>query len=141
MRMRFRAAVKGIKKYDAEKGIPFPAYIKTKLNFDIYNLCRKNRSILSCQAVVNDEDQNPLEWLEDESIDIQQDFLRKEEISALHKALNKLQPKYREVIVLHYFKNITLKDIAKEMDISGNFITCPCLLLVTIYPLFKSSSQ
>ncbi len=112
------SVLEGIKKYDAEKGIPFPAYIKTKLNFDIYNLCRKNRSILSCQAVVNDEDQNPLEWLEDESIDIQQDFLRKEEISALHKALNKLQPKYREVIVLHYFKNITLKDIAKEMDIS-----------------------
>jgi len=31
----------------------------------------------------------------------------------------------------------SLVTMAKEMDISGNFITCPCLLLVTIYPFLN----
>jgi RNA polymerase sigma factor (sigma-70 family) len=109
--------LEGIKAYDAQKGIPFPAYIKTKLNFDIYNLCRKNRNILSYQLTIVDE-QDPLNWLEDETIDIQQHILRKEQITSLHSALAELQPKQREVIVMHFFNNITLKEIAKEMNIS-----------------------
>ena len=110
--------LEGIKEYDAEKGIPFPAYIKTKLNFDIYNICRKNRNIIFYQLVISNEEQNLLERLEDETVDIQQDYLRKEESAALHKALNKLHPKQRKVIVLHFFENLTLKEIAKEMNIS-----------------------
>ena len=110
--------LEGIKAYDAQKGIPFPAYIKNKLNFDIYNLCRKNRNILSYQITVNNEEQDPLNWLEDERIDIQKQLIRKEEITSLHTALTKLEHKHREVIVLHFFKNVTLKEIAKEMNIS-----------------------
>lgn len=110
--------LEGIQAYDAQKGIPFPAYIKTKLNFDIYNLCRKNRNILSYQLSINNEEQDPLSWLADDTIDIQQQILRKEQTTALHTALAELQPKHRELIVLHFFKNITLKEIAEEMGIS-----------------------
>jgi RNA polymerase sigma factor (sigma-70 family) len=110
--------LEGIKDYDAQTGIPFLAYIKTKLNFDIYNLCRRQRNIMSYHLTIGKDDPDPLSGLVDESADIQLQVLRNEQINALHEALSELQPRHREVIVLYFFKNLTLKEIAKRMGIS-----------------------
>ena len=46
------------------------AHIKTKLNFDIYNLCRGS-NIMSYHLTIGKDDPDPLSGLVDESVDIQ----------------------------------------------------------------------
>jgi RNA polymerase sigma factor (sigma-70 family) len=110
--------LEGIHAFDEQKGIPFPAYIKTKLNYDIYNLCRKERSIVSRSIQVDQDGLDPLDFVMDEGADPQGDLLKKEQNAAIQEALAALDPKQREVIVLYFYHRLTLMCIARRMGVS-----------------------
>jgi|GEM_PF-4571125 RNA polymerase sigma factor (sigma-70 family) len=44
-------------------------------------------------------------------------FARKQDSEALARAINRLPPIYREVIVLHYFKELKLTEIAQQLHV------------------------
>ena len=110
--------LEGIQAYDEKTGIPFPAYIKTKLNFDIYNICRKERKYEFRTAKADTEEKSPLEWIMDEKADTEAQVIKKEETYAVKEALGKLEPKYRQVLVLHFFEKLSLKHIALITGVS-----------------------
>lgn len=111
--------LEGIQAYDPGTGIPFPAYIKTKLNFDIYNLCRKERNIVSKSLTLHAGDQDPLDFIiDDRAADPQGDIIKNEQTAIIRDALEQLEPKYREVVTLYFFHKLTLKKIAKQMGVS-----------------------
>lgn len=112
------STLEGVRDYDAQRGIPFLAYIKNKLKFDIYNLCRRERTISSRILDYGNDDQDPLDYIVDENANPQEDLLSIEKTSTLSNALNHIDPKHREVIELFFYKNIALKDIAVSMGIS-----------------------
>ena len=52
--------LEGIRNYDVGRAVPFLAYIKNKLNFDIYNLCRKERNLAARRIYTDKADAEPL---------------------------------------------------------------------------------
>lgn len=49
---------------------------------------------------------------------IEESYLQAESLSQLAAALKKLPERERDLIILHYYKNISLKDIAEKMNLS-----------------------
>ncbi len=112
------SVLEGVRNYDEQRGIPFLAYIKTKLKFDIYNLCRSERTLGSRMVDYDKGDQDPLDSVVDVTANPQEDMLTNEKTSTIAEALNLLNPKHREVIELFFFQNISLKDIAIKLGVS-----------------------
>ena len=115
--------LEGIQDYDQSKGIPFLAYIKTKLKFHVYNQSRKQRVIYSLNSSANRSDdgedsQDFLDLLIDERVDLLGDILLSEQNVAIEAALDQLDPRQRQVILLHYFNGTSFKDIAKQQGVS-----------------------
>lgn len=50
--------------------------------------------------------------------DIESGLLREESLEELADALEQLEEKERDLILFHYYKNMTLKDIAQRMGVS-----------------------
>ena len=107
----------GIRDYDEQRGIPFLAYIKTKLKFDIHNLCRKESNYGSRLVTTDEEGLDPLDTISDDTANPQEEFLQKEMTIELQEALEQLDPHHRELIYLAFYSKLTLKDAAKKMGI------------------------
>mgnify|MGYP000270948658 CR=1 FL=1 len=116
------AILEGIRDYDEAKGIPFLAYIKVKLNFHIYNICRRERKreyhTASGNASGSSDEADLLTLLPDEREDTPAYILKAEQSTAIREALSALDPRHRQVIILYYFNRISLKDIAIKLGIS-----------------------
>lgn len=50
------------------------------------------------------------------------ELTKKEDRELVHKTLQKLKPKYREVMVLHYFEEKSYEEIAQILDSSANSV-------------------
>ena len=53
-----------------------------------------------------------------DGVEIDADILNSEQLEILAKALEKLKEKERQVIILHYYENLRLKEIAVRMGMS-----------------------
>ena len=86
-----------------------------------HNLCqneirrRRRRSSSSLeQAGPGDEDAHPREWLvDDKGVAPGEPVSRDEEDALLHRAIEELDPLYREVVALRTFEGLAFKDIAE----------------------------
>jgi len=113
------AVLEGIKSYDESRSVPFLMYIKTKVYFHIYNLSRKQRVMYSLNTSVDaEEGQDFLDLLADEDADPLDDILFHEQISAIESALDDLNPRQRQIILLHFYQGITLKFISGILGVS-----------------------
>lgn len=52
----------------------------------------------------------------------QKDLTRNEDRELIHQTLEKIKPKYREVIVLHYFEEKSYEEIAQILQTSTNSV-------------------
>ena len=50
----------------------------------------------------------------------EENFMRKERAKMMHWAVEQLRPKYRTLIELRYFQELSYEEIAKELNISMN---------------------
>lgn len=113
------AVLEGIQEFDETRGIPFLAYMKEKLRFTMYNKARKQRNTYSLNASAGEEEnQDFLDLLPDENADPLGDILRKEKTSAIQSALDHLDPRQKQVILLHFFQGTSLKSIAEQQGVS-----------------------
>lgn len=55
--------------------------------------------------------------------DIEQNYIKKEQMIMLHRAIEKLSPDYRQVLYLFYFENFNTDQTAKIMDKSAKQIS------------------
>ncbi len=63
------------------------------------------------------EGEDILEKIED-NINIEKEYERKLENIALTKAIKELPPRQRQIIVLYYLENMSIKEIGQKMAIS-----------------------
>lgn len=105
--------LEAVRDFDKGRGVPFPAFIKSRIYYGIHNLTRKNTDDLSLNQPLWEEDgQSMLDLLEDPGESIE-DFIAREEIyKNLRYALESLTLKQREIIAAHYFEGKKFKEIA-----------------------------
>ena len=54
--------------------------------------------------------------------DFSEDICRKEALEALADALEQLPERQRNIVLLHYYRGLQLKDIAAQMDLSYSYV-------------------
>lgn len=113
------AVLEGIQEFDEARGIPFLAYIKNRLRFAVYNKARRHRIFYSLNTSAAEGDSRDfLDLLEDEHADPLGNVLNKENTGKIQSALEQLAPRQKQVICLHYIHRISLKDIARQLNVS-----------------------
>ena len=65
----------------------------------------------------DDEGGSMMVSLESGGLDPEEKFIRKQKIKAMRKVVDKLKPRYRDLVILRYFKEYSYDEIAEEMDI------------------------
>lgn len=81
----------------------FKPWLLTVCRNEYFSICRKNRNV--------SYDELP-EDMADGREELAESIIRREEYRALYRALELLNDAQREVITLHYFSNMAVKDIA-----------------------------
>ncbi len=79
---------------------------------------RKKQNLLSIDSHVDAD--MPLEFVNlfsAETLDPEENLIRKQKIKMLHQVVNQLKPHYRELIEMFYFKEYSYDEISKEMNI------------------------
>jgi len=79
---------------------------------------RKKKNTFSINNAFNSDDSDDLEIdLKSEDLNPEEVFVRKQKIEMMHEFVNKLKPRYRELVELRYFKEFSYDEISEEMQI------------------------
>ncbi|MBS4535798.1 sigma-70 family RNA polymerase sigma factor [Clostridium sp. D2Q-14] len=114
----FEVIIKGIKDFDKKKGVKFPGYLKTILNFHYLNKLRNNKQMISLNMPIGeDESITLLDTLESE-IDIEEEYIKDEETNELYNSLEVLTQRQKEIIILFYVERLKISEIAVKLGIS-----------------------
>jgi len=111
-----------IQSYDPKRGIPFLGFAKSRLKFHFMDLGRKtikercdslDKTIPTSDGLLSYVDLIP-----DENSLVDEPLLRQEKRQALMKALAKLTPREKQVILLNLVENKNMHVVAKELGIA-----------------------
>ena len=104
--------------FDPNRGVPFLAYIKSRVYYGIFNRTRNKVFHLSIDAPLEEGGEETLgDILQDPSARVEEKIIAGEDRARLVEALNRLSPKQKQVIELHYFSDLKLKDIAERRNV------------------------
>lgn len=82
-----------------------------------YNLCidwlRKNKNRNAELVAMNEENE-----LADKSFNVEESFIKRQQSIELHSAILKLNKKYRDVLILFYYQDLSYEDIGSILDLS-----------------------
>lgn len=106
-----------IRDYEPSKDVHFLGYVKTMLRY-LYLDKHKMKLHHSLNEPVGDGENELLDLLVSEDKGPLELILDKENNSYLLEALNSLSDRQREVIIMFYFKNMKMEDIAEKLGIS-----------------------
>jgi len=109
--------LEAVRDYKESTGVPFLAYLKHRLAFHIYNQSRKQRVIWSRNIATEEDGQDPLDRIADESADPPGDLLQREQKTAVRSAVDQLDPVQKQIILLHYYQGKSLKSIARDQGV------------------------
>ncbi len=110
--------LEGLVDYDPGRGIPFLAYITTRIRYYYFNRRRKQKFHYSLEKPVRDGGISTFgDLLEDAECDIEGDYLKYETNEELKMAMEKLSHCQKEIVEEYYFGHKTLKKIALERGI------------------------
>jgi RNA polymerase sporulation-specific sigma factor len=114
-----------IKEFDPQKGVPFLAFVKKKVYYRLFNVSRRQRSGLSLEQTFEGQDGESRmleELLASTEPGIEEQILLSMEKKQLYEAIDKLSPKQKQVIMMHFFQGLKYKDIARLGDILLSFV-------------------
>ncbi len=79
---------------------------------------KKKMSTMSIDQPVSDDDGGEMRIdVKSQQLDPEEKVIRKQKIRLMRKLVDKLKPRYKELVVLRYFKEYSYEEIAKELDI------------------------
>lgn len=109
--------LESIDNYDSDYGVYFLGFLKSKLRYLYLNKYKsKDEGNLSLNFNSSDGSGELLSKIEDEN-SITGDKIEKEEMTReLQKALEALTDREREVIMLYYYYDLNMKEIAKKLN-------------------------
>lgn len=102
-----------IKHYDINSNYPFEAYLKKSMLYAMKHFSRKIKECASLDESIN-EDGGCLYDIIDCGENVEEDNIKRDEIRKLRAELAKLTDGQRHVIECVYFKNMKLKELAKN---------------------------
>ena len=126
--------IKAVSTFCAEKNIKLATYASRCIENEILMYIRKNSSrfgdVSIDEPLNRDSDGNELLLSdilssdEDSAVD---EIMKKEEIAIIHRAVNALDPRDRQIIVLRYgldgYDEMTQKEVADRLGISQSYIS------------------
>lgn len=129
------AMLAAVEAYNSEKGFKFVSYIDYHLKNELNTLTgitrHKKNPLNNCNSLdkpVNDESEDTyLDFIEDEESQKAYELIDKQiTLDKLRyivdEALQSLPPNYADVLILRYFKRLSLKEIAELKNVSLNVI-------------------
>lgn len=120
-----------IKSFDDTKNRPYLAYLKSAL---YYGICKKTRGKeILCLNDRAGEDMEIIDMLADDSKEADEVIIDMEEHERLHRAIDMLTERQREVIIQRFFCNMSLKDISGSMGLA--YITVLTIQKKALYSL------
>ena len=118
--------LKGIQGYDSNRELTTTYFYESIKRGIMYEFCYQSRAVRKINYIENEsldniEKKNFYEMIADENINIEKDFIKKEEYEDLYEAIDKLKPSYKEIIC-DYFgikrPKKTLESMSKESHVS-----------------------
>lgn len=97
-----------LEKFDGEKA-SVSTWVYTITRNTVIDFYRTNKT---CEEL-------PETLVSDDGVD--ENFIKEESLSELCDALESLDERSRDLIIFHYYKGLTLKEIAKKMSISYSY--------------------
>jgi len=106
--------------FNRDKGVHFLGYIKSKLKYMYMNLNKeKNYEVsLNTRVELGEGSVELMDILEDESVDIEGDFLNKVDVENLRNSLGFLTSREYQVVNMYYLENMSMKDISRKLDLA-----------------------
>ena len=106
--------------FNRDKGVHFLGYIKSKLKYMYMNLNKeKNYEVsLNTRVELGEGSVELMDILEDESVDIEVDFLNKVDVENLRNSLGFLTSREYQVVNMYYLENMSMKDISKKLNLA-----------------------
>jgi len=113
----FGKAFKNLKQYTPD--FAFSTWLfKIASNNCIDFIRRKKKRTLSIdRRQENDDGMETTIHLKSDMLDPEEKFVKKQKIKLLHEIVKKLKPRYRELVELRYFKELSYEEIAQQLDI------------------------
>lgn len=79
---------------------------------------RKKKNTFSINNAFNSDDNDDLEIdLKSDDLDPEEHYIRNQKIEMMHGFVNKLKPRYRKLVELRYFQELSYDEISEEMEI------------------------
>jgi RNA polymerase sigma-70 factor (ECF subfamily) len=79
---------------------------------------KKKLNTLSIDNTIEDDEGGSMYIsLESEGLDPEEKYIRKQKIKAMRNVVDKLKPRYRDLVILRYFKEYSYDEIAEEMNL------------------------
>ena len=92
--------------------------ILNSLDIDLDFLRKKKLDTFSLDKMIIDEEGKTTKIdLESKDFNPEQVLIRKQRVKILRRIVDKLKPKYRDLVRLRYFKEYTYDEIAEELDL------------------------
>ena len=117
--------IKAYNTFDPTKNYKFISYASrcmiNEINLYMRTKCKWDRQDYLEEPLAVDENGNSITKMDiivAEDTDVLEHIIEAEELEALHKALSKLKPTYKQVLELKYKNNMTQKEIAKIVGVS-----------------------
>ncbi|MDO4976656.1 MAG: sigma-70 family RNA polymerase sigma factor [Eubacteriales bacterium] len=111
----FLKIAQNIEKYDPEKA-SLSTWVYTVSNRMIVDYYRSRKIFDTIPEENGEEGHFPSQLIDDQGLDA--GLLKEEQLQTLADALGKLKQKERDLIILHYYSNMTLKEVAIRMGMS-----------------------
>lgn len=78
---------------------------------------RKKRTMSIDTGITNDDGDSVTFDIESEGRDPEEELIRDQKMEAMREVVMKLKPRYRELVILRYFKEYSYDEIADELDL------------------------
>lgn len=109
-----------VETFNEDLGVPFSGYLKKELFYYFVNVAKVHQNFYSLDCSVGDEDSFSLLNSLADATDIEGDYLRAADLSALQHYLPRLRERQRWIIEEHYGKNRSFREIASSIGVSPN---------------------
>ena len=106
--------------FNENLGVPFSGYLKKELFYYFVNVAKVHQNVASLDSATGDGDAFSLLDTLADAADIEGDYVRAEDLSALQMYLPQLRERQRWIIAEHYVKNRSFREIADSIGVSSN---------------------
>ena len=115
----FIKVYKNLEKFKGNSSFSTWVYrITSNVCLDIIRKNKNKKNTVSIDKEIEFDDSDATFEIEDRNADTEEKILEKERSEALHKALSRLNPEQREILVLREFQNLSYDEIAKVLDLN-----------------------